>query len=86
VYKVIVHKRAQRYLNKLKLDQKKKVIKCLTELAADPFQNKNVKQMFGNWKGHYRMRVGTMRVIFWIDQSEKLIYIDHVGPRGDVYK
>ena len=42
--------------------------------------------MLGKWEGYYRIRIGNVRVIFWIDQQEATIYIDHIGPRGDVYK
>ena len=46
----------------------------------------DIKQMVGDWKGYYRMRVGDIRIIFWIDQELKTIYIDHIGSRGDIYK
>ena len=42
--------------------------------------------MVGDWAGYYRLRVGNVRVIFWIDKDENIISVDHIGPRGDVYK
>ncbi len=33
----------------------------------------------------YRLRIGTFRVLFDIDHSEKIIYIQAIGNRG-VYK
>ena len=42
--------------------------------------------MLGEWKGYYRIRIGNVRLIFWVDQVKKIIYVDHIGPRGDVYK
>ena len=36
--------------------------------------------------GYYRMRVGGYRVVYTIDYTEKMIYVYHVGNRGDVYK
>ena len=26
------------------------------------------------------------RIIFWYDSNEDVIYVDHIGPRGDIYK
>jgi len=45
-----------------------------------------VIQMAGEWTGYQRIRIGDLRVIFWYDEQEDIIYIDHIGPRGDIYK
>ncbi len=58
----------------------------LTELINNPVQREDVKPMLGEWKGYYRIRIGNIRLIFWVDQDKKIIYVDHIGPRGDVYK
>jgi len=36
--------------------------------------------------GFYRLRLETFRLLFRIDQQEKVIYIEVIGSRGDVYK
>ena len=83
--KVVIHRRAASYLKRLPRDQKERLKKTLQELAHDPFQP-GVKAMVGEWRGYYRMRVGDLRVIFWLDQKNQTIYVDYIGPRGDVYK
>ena len=42
--------------------------------------------MVGEWQGYYRLRIGDFRVIFWLDQEARIIYVDYIGPRGDIYK
>jgi len=42
--------------------------------------------MVGEWKGYYRIRMGDVRIIFWLDTQEMMVYVDHIGPQGDVYK
>jgi len=86
MFKIIVHKRALKYLNKLTSFRKAKIKKLLTELINNPIQREDVKPMLGEWKGYYRIKIGNMRLIFWVDQVKKIIYVDHIGPRGDVYK
>jgi mRNA interferase RelE/StbE len=86
MFKIIVHKRALKYLNKLTLFRKTKIKKLLTELINNPIQREDVKPMLGEWKGYYRIKIGNIRLIFWVDQVKKIIYVDHIGPRGDVYK
>ena len=85
MFKVVVHKRAASYLKRLPRHQKELLKKVFQELAHNPFKP-GVKAMMGEWKGYYRLRVGDLRVIFWLDNEEQTIYIDYVGPRGDVYK
>jgi mRNA interferase RelE/StbE len=86
MYKVTVHRRAARYLKKLPSNEKDNVKKALRKLSENPFGSREVKCMVGEWKGYYRIRLGNIRVIFWIDEEDKMIYVDHISPRGDVYK
>ena len=34
----------------------------------------------------YRLRIGTYRFIYSIENSELIIYIEKAGNRGDIYK
>jgi len=85
-FSVIVHKRAVRYLQRLSAIQKERIKQSLKMLEDGINTRTDIKQMVGDWKGYYRMRVGDIRIIFWIDQELKTIYIDHIGSRGDIYK
>ena len=84
--KIIVHRRAASYLRKLPENEKKKVKISLKRLGDNPSNDKWVKNMVGNWSGYSRIRIGNLRVIYWFDESENMIYVDHIGPRGDIYK
>ena len=83
---VIVHRNAAKYLQKLPKGVKGKIKKILKELEGNPLEHSNVKHMMGEWSGYHRLRVGSLRIIFWFDESEDIVYVDHIGPRGDVYK
>ncbi len=41
--------------------------------------------MSGQWSGYHRIRLGDKRIIFWLDQQNRTVYVDHIGSRGDVY-
>lgn len=86
MYRVIVHRRAARYLKKLSKLKKERIKNILSQLKRHPLDLSNVKSMIGNWEGYHRIRVGNIRIIFWIDEGEHIVYVDHIGPRGDVYK
>ena len=84
--KVIVHRNAAKYLQKLPKDRKERVKGILRELKTDPLDHANVKHMMGEWSGYHRLRAGSLRIIFWYDETADTVYVDHIGPRGDVYK
>ncbi|MDQ2696690.1 MAG: type II toxin-antitoxin system RelE/ParE family toxin [Pseudomonadota bacterium] len=67
-------------------NQKAKIIHALKEMKNEPAALAGVKSMVGDWAGYRRLRVGSIRIIFWIDESKKVVYVDHIGPRGDIYK
>ena len=37
-------------------------------------------------QGWYSSRVGAYRVIYWIDKDERIVYVDRVDHRSDVYR
>ncbi|MFH1336303.1 MAG: type II toxin-antitoxin system RelE/ParE family toxin [Candidatus Zixiibacteriota bacterium] len=85
-YRVVVHQRAVRHLKRLPKAQKQRIKQSLKELEGGISDRADVKSMMGEWKGYYRIRIGDIRIIFWIDRKLKTIYVDHIGARGNVYK
>lgn len=86
MYRIVAHKRAANYLSGLSAPDKQRLKQALAGLAADPFGASDVKPMAGQWAGYYRMRQGNKRILYWVDRENSVVYIDHIGPRGDVYK
>lgn len=52
-YKVIVHKRAVRYLKSLPKFQRQRIKQSLRELKGGITDKVDVKSMAGEWKGYY---------------------------------
>ena len=86
--KVIVHRHAVKYLNRLPKETKQRIQEILKELEVNPLclGHSNIKHMVGEWAGYHRIRAGKLRIIFWYDPDDDIVYIDHIGPRGDIYK
>ena len=84
--KVVVHRHAARYLQRLPKDIKQRIKKVLQQLGQNPLDLPGVKHMAGEWSGYHRLRTGKYRIIYWLDDKEDIVYVDHIGPRGDVYK
>ena len=86
MYRIVVHKRAANYLRGLPAPDKERLKQAIAALAADPFGVSDVKPMSWQWAGYYRVRQGNKRILFWVDRESRIVYVDHIGPRGDVYK
>ncbi|MDY6970294.1 MAG: type II toxin-antitoxin system RelE/ParE family toxin [Spirochaetota bacterium] len=84
--RVIVHRRAFKYIQKLPKEHKERIKEILKKLEINPMEFRDIRPMYGEWTGYYRIRVGNIRIIFWFDNLEDIVYIDHIGPRGNIYK
>lgn len=83
-YKLIYHKSAVKFIAKQEKAVQQRISIGLRGLLEIPPEGD-----ISNMKGHaglYRLRIGTFRVTFRIDHIEKVIYIEAVGSRGDIYK
>ncbi len=75
MYALVVHRRAARYLGTLSQDQQGRIKHVLNEMKHDPLAISGIKRMAGDWAGYRRVRVGDIRVIFWIDKDKHLVSI-----------
>jgi len=48
--------------------------------------NVDIKRLAGDWEGYYRVRKGKLRIIFDVDKHERVLYVERIDFRGDVYK
>lgn len=70
-----------------KIRQKLKIlVYSVDDQAIIPFNDLDIKKMKGNWEGFYRLRIGTIRVIFTVDLTSGNIEVYRIGFRGDVYQ
>lgn len=86
MYRLVLHRRAARYFKRQPQEQKARLKKRLDQLREAPDSAPGSKAMHGEWHGYRRLRVGILRIVYWVDRDEKVIYIDLIAPRGDVYK
>lgn len=83
-YKLIYHKSALKFISKQEKSVQKRIAEGLKGLLEIPPEG-DIKSMKG-YTELYRLRVGTFRVLFEINHDEKVIYIQAIGNRGDIYK
>ena len=83
-YRVKVAPAARRQIRKLSKTAQRTIVKLLEELAEEPRQS-GVKKLTGE-ENLYRARTGDYRVIYSIDDTERVVLVLKVGHRGEVYR
>ncbi len=87
VYQVLLSKQAEKFIKNLNKKQARGIIQDITDLKNHPFYT--IKHDIAKLKGrknYYRIRVGTLRVIYKILEEEKEIYVEKIDSRGKIYK
>lgn len=85
-YSIEIDRIALKYLKKLDKPTRTRIYNHLKILSQDPYHSElDIKRMQGT-TDEYRLRIGTYRVIYSVENNRLLIYIIKIGPRGDVYK
>lgn len=84
-YRVKVTDKGQKRISKLDRLLAKKIIEKIELLSTFRTLN-NVKSLKGEIKDGYRLRVGDLRIIFQVDEINKIVWVMEIGYRGSVYR
>lgn len=80
-YQIVIDKPALKFLQKQSPDQRERLLKAIYKLP----ELGDIKPMSGH-ENLYRLRVGTFRVIYTIENNILTVRVLTIGNRGDVYK
>ena len=80
MYKIIIKKKAKKFIDKLPMPDKKRVVEAIEQLP----NGSDIKQMQGH-SDLLRLRVGEYRIIYTVDNGELIVYVIDAGNRGQIY-
>ncbi|MEO6722689.1 MAG: type II toxin-antitoxin system RelE/ParE family toxin [Ferruginibacter sp.] len=81
IYKLQIEKAALKYIKKQDVPTIKRLMAAIDQIAENP----HIGEPLINHAAQYKYRVGSYRILYKIVESELVISIIKVGPRGDVY-
>ena len=80
-YKIVIEKPAMKFLQKQQQSYRDRIIKAIQALP----NTGDIKQMAG-YSNLYRLRVGSFRILYTIENDVLVVRVINIGNRGDVYK
>ncbi|CAM4038622.1 type II toxin-antitoxin system RelE/ParE family toxin [Cohnella lubricantis] len=83
-YKLTYHKDAVKFIAKQEKRIQEQITQGLKGLLIIPPVG-DIKPMKG-FIGLYRLRIGTLRILFEINHDEKVVYIRAIDSHGGIYK
>jgi mRNA interferase RelE/StbE len=85
MYEVRFFSSASKSLSLIDKTLSKRIINKITWLSEN-IDNINLLPLKSNLSGLYKLRIGDWRVIYDIDNIEKIVMIHKIGLRKDIYK
>jgi len=85
MYEVFISREAEKYYKKLNSDMKRRINRCIDVLSKRPSTGSHIRKLHGILKNKYRYVVGTLRIVYEINEKNKTVEIRAIRSRGDVY-
>lgn len=83
-YDVRLHDEAEKHLARLDRRMRERILSRIEALQVDPHL-RGVEPLAGR-PGIFRLRVGQLRIVFRIDEANKIVFVEATTPRGQVYE
>ena len=81
MYKIIIKKKAKKFIDKLPKNERSRIAKAIEALP----NGEDIKKLKG-YSDLLRLRVGNYRIIYTVDHGELVVIVVDAGNRGQIYK
>ena len=82
-YQLRISNTFERELRRLRQEDRNRVLKVIEEIQGSPY---SFKPLTGQLAGTRSARMGSLRIVFAVDEQEKRVVLLYVGHRERVYE
>ncbi|MEW6219328.1 MAG: type II toxin-antitoxin system RelE/ParE family toxin [Thermodesulfobacteriota bacterium] len=86
MYEIELSRKAARFYERADAETVRRLHAAFDRLAADPFHHYSIKPLSGDLQGSFRLRVGDMRIVYSVSTAARIVFVEVIAFRGDVYK
>jgi len=83
-YKIAIVKKALKELEALPVNTNKQIVAAIDNLKEEP-RPPGCKKLKGESEYIWRIRVGNYRVLYFIEDTVKIVEVRRIGHRKDIY-
>ena len=84
-FRILLHKRADKFLGELKSEERKRIVDKLKQLEDFPAARLDIVKIAGE-ENTFRLRIGNYRALFKVYGQEKIIVIVKLDARKKIYR
>lgn len=81
MYQIIIKKKAKKFIDRLPVNERKRVVSAIGQLP----NGEDIKKLRGH-SNLLRLRVGNYRVVYTVVNGQLIVYVIDIDNRGEVYK
>ncbi len=86
MHKIILHRNAVKFYRKADDGLKERVADAIDIIARNPRLGGHIKKLKGDLKHMHRFRMGDLRILYEIDDTQEIVWIKTIEWRGSAYK
>lgn len=85
MYEIRLSRKAQKFYEETDKKNVKILNRCFETVSKNPYFHANIKKLHGVFEGSFRYKAGNLRIIYSIDESKKIVYVEVIVTRGSAY-
>jgi len=86
VYEVFLSESAREFFENAPASLQRRLDRCFDQLRSEPRRNRNITALKGTLAGYCRYRVGDYRVVYSINDDNRIVVVAAIADRKDVYR
>ena len=80
MYRIVLKKKAKKFIDHLPVNEKRRVVAAIERLP----EGEDIKRMKGH-EGLFRLRVGSYRILYTVDHGQLVVCVIDAGSRRQLY-
>ena len=76
---------AERYIRRIERSRQTQIFQRIHDLCEDPY-NSDISKLLHGEGGLRSSRVGSLRILYYVEQEIRVVDVTEIGPRGDIYR
>ena len=86
MYELVLTREGQKFYERADTPLVRRLHCCFDHLRQSPYEHPDIKRLRGSLAGYFRYRVGDWRVVYEINEDERIVTILLIVHRSKAYR